>query len=98
MHDPEPHEAALNMAIDEVLLRTVPGPLLRVYRWTRPAVSMGYFDRIIDAEALADGRDLVRRWTGGGLVEHGEDVTYTLIVPRQHPLCTQSAAESYRLI
>ena len=35
--DPEPHGAALNMAIDEALLRTATEPLLRIYRWARPA-------------------------------------------------------------
>ena len=43
--DPEPHDAALNMAIDEALLQTASLPLLRVYRWSRPAVSVGYFGR-----------------------------------------------------
>ena len=39
--DPEPHNAALNMALDEVLLASCTAPLLRVYRWAQPAVSFG---------------------------------------------------------
>ena len=73
--DPEPHDAALNMALDEVLLRRAAGPLLRVYRWARPAVSFGYFGKVADAEAAWPGREMVRRWTGGGIVPHGADVT-----------------------
>ena len=96
--DPAPHSAALNMAIDEVLLRTAVEPLLRVYRWERPAVSFGYFGKWAEIAPVWPGRDLVRRWTGGGVVEHGEDLTYTLIVPREHPFSRLSAAESYRAI
>ena len=43
--DPEPHDAALNMAIDEVLLRHATAPLVRVYRWAHPAVSFGCFGK-----------------------------------------------------
>lgn len=96
--DPMPHSAALNMAIDEVLLRTAREPLLRVYRWERPAASFGYFGKWAEIAPAWPGRDLVRRWTGGGVVEHGEDLTYTLIVPREHPFLALSAAESYRAI
>jgi lipoate-protein ligase A len=96
--DPEPHSAPLNMAIDEVLLQRMKGPALRIYRWSEPAVSFGYFGGVAEAEKVAAGRALVRRWTGGGIVEHGEDVTYTLMVPREHAFCLHSPAESYRLI
>ena len=96
--DPEPHDAALNMALDEVLLRHAAGPLLRVYRWARPAVSFGYFGKVADAEAAWPGREMVRRWTGGGIVPHGADVTYTLIVPRGCAFFRTGAAESYRAI
>lgn len=96
--DPEPHGAALNMAIDEALLQEVERPTLRVYRWREPAVSFGYFGRISDAENAAGARTLVRRWTGGGIVEHGDDLTYTLLVPRGHGFLQHAPAESYRLV
>ncbi len=96
--DPEPHDAALNMALDEVLLGRAEGPLLRVYRWARPAVSFGYFGKVADADAVWPGREMVRRWTGGGIVPHGADVTYTLIVPRGCAFFRTGAAESYRAI
>ena len=96
--DPEPHAAALNMALDEVLLRQAEKPTLRVYGWRGPAVSFGYFGNFATAHCAAAGREMVRRWTGGGLVEHGADVTYTLVVPRSAGFFQHSALESYRLI
>lgn len=96
--DDEPHGAALNMAIDEVLLRLVEKPVLRVYRWARPALSFGYFVKLAEVEPLAARRELVRRWTGGGVVPHGDDFTFSLIVPREHPVGRLSAPESYREI
>jgi len=98
IHDPEPHDAPLNMAIDEVLLQRATMPTLRVYRWREPALSLGYFSHFADAERAAAGRAMVRRWTGGGLVEHGEDITYTLIVPRDVAFFQHAPLESYRLI
>jgi lipoate-protein ligase A len=98
VRDEVPHGAALNMAIDEVLLRTVEKPTLRTYRWARPALSFGYFVRFTEVEPLASGRELVRRWTGGGIVPHGDDFTFSLIVPRSHPSSQLSPPESYRLI
>ena len=96
--DPDPHSGPLNMAIDEVLLQRAEQPTLRIYRWRAPALSFGYFGSVEAAEEVAAGRELVRRWTGGGIVEHGEDVTYTLVIPREHPFFSHAAPESYRLI
>ncbi len=97
--DPQPHDAAWNMAADEVLLRHATRPLLRVYRWSRPAVSIGYFFRLpADAPDSTGSREFVRRWTGGGRVLHGDDFTYSLIVPRAAPESLFSPVESYRWI
>ncbi len=77
--DAEPKPAALNMAVDEALLESVSVPSLRFYRWERPSLSFGYFGAF--AEVANETRDLVRRWTGGGIVLHGTDLTYSLILP-----------------
>jgi lipoate-protein ligase A len=79
------------MAIDEALLREVREPVLRIYEWSASAVSLGYFQ----PHGLADGRTFVRRYTGGGLVDHAHDVTYTIVLPRAHPWMDMSAPESY---
>jgi len=96
-NDAEPHGAALNMAIDEALLAAATMPVLRVYRWARPAVSFGYFERWEPIRAAYPGREPVRRWTGGGIVLHGEDLTYSLVVP-QNILGGVSASDSYSVI
>jgi lipoyl(octanoyl) transferase len=76
-----PKAAAENMAIDEALFLTAETPVLRMYRWSSPSVSFGYFTRWDDVVRRFHGRDLVRRWTGGGIVEHGTDLTYSLACP-----------------
>ena len=96
--DLAPHSAALNMAVDEALLNVITGPVLRVYRWERPALSFGYFERWGPIRAAHPGRDAVRRWTGGGLVLHGEDFTYSLLIPRSLDAAALPPARSYGLI
>lgn len=98
LDDPEPHPAALNMAIDEVLLRTATIPLLRTYRWSRPSVSFGYFAKFAEIERDWPEREAVRRWTGGGIVAHGEDFTYSLLIPHDCAFFKMRTADSYRAI
>lgn len=85
------------MAVDEVLLRTATVPWLRFYRWRRPSLSFGYFGRYSEVAAEAPQRELVRRWTGGGIVLHGEDFTYSVILPRSE-LALSSPQVTYRKI
>jgi lipoate-protein ligase A len=93
--DLEPRPAALNMAIDEALLNCSLVPVLRFYRWQRPAASFGYFGCYAEVKSQSDGREIVRRWTGGGIVPHGDDLTYSLIVPASDPLFARSSSEIY---
>jgi lipoate-protein ligase A len=96
--DDIPHDGPLNMAIDEVLARGAVTPLLRVYRWSDAAVSFGYFGEYDAIAKRWPARALVRRWTGGGEVPHGDDFTYTLIVPRSEAFSRISVRESYHRI
>jgi lipoate-protein ligase A len=93
--DVRPNSAALNMAVDEALLETAATPLLRFYRWQRPSISFGYFGRYSEVADQSGDRDFVRRWTGGGIVPHGEDVTYSVILPASHPWLARSSLEIY---
>ena len=91
-----PRPAADNMAVDETLFLTAACPVLRFYRWSRPSVSFGYFTPWEEVALRFTGRDLVRRWTGGGIVEHGKDLTYSLICPGGKSLPRTS--ELYRFV
>ena len=82
--DAEHRSAAMNMAIDEALFETANAPSLRFYGWGRPALSFGYFGAFAEVEEERERRDVVRRWTGGGIVLHGNDLTYAVILPRRN--------------
>ena len=69
------------MALDEVFWHCASSPRLRFYQWDHPALSFGYFGRYTDVESYRSDRELVRRCTGGGVVLHGTDLTYALIIP-----------------
>lgn len=96
IQEESPRTAAENMAVDEVLFLTAVYPVLRSYRWVRPAVSFGYFTPWEEVALRFAGRDLVRRWTGGGIVEHGHDFTYSLVCPGRDSLPT--TIEFYRSV
>jgi lipoyl(octanoyl) transferase len=101
LHDAEPRGGALNMAIDELILEHAAAtarPVLRTYRWAEPFVSIGYFDRIDIIEEQFPNRPLVRRWTGGGAVDHREDFAFTLAVPGADPSAGWPAARRYLAI
>jgi lipoate-protein ligase A len=96
--DVSSRSAAINMAIDEALLELTEVPAIRFYRWDSPALSFGYFGRFADVAAYMGERDLVRRWTGGGIVFHGEDLTYAIVVPANDPAFLSSSRMLYERI
>jgi lipoate-protein ligase A len=94
-----PAAAAFNMAMDAALLeaaQTINQPVLRFYSWTEPAASFGYFQKYADVERMIAVRPLVRRPTGGGVVPHDADWTYSFVVPPEHPWHAFNALDSYR--
>src|SRR6266516_3234204 len=97
-HDNSAHSAALNMAIDEALLEHATVPSIRFYRWHSPALSFGYFGKFADVAGFATERDLVRRWTGGGIVFHGEDLTYSIVIPVGDQIFAESSMSLYEKI
>jgi lipoate-protein ligase A len=98
LEDAVPRGAALQMALDQSLLELTDIPVLRVYRWEAPCVTIGYFESLVAAIAAYPGLPVVRRWTGGGLVVHGKDAPYSLIVPQREPFTAVRAASAYRLL
>ena len=97
--DTGPGEPAWNMAVDEALLVTAAnraGAVLRFYGWTEPAATFGYSQRLADVERQTRLRPVIRRPTGGGIVPHDRDWTYSLAVPPGLAWYTLRAPESYR--
>jgi lipoate-protein ligase A len=86
------------MAVDEWLLETVERPTWRVYGWEGVWASVGYFGDLAEAMRQIPDRNWVRRWTGGGTVDHADDWTYTVVVPARVPLAKMRGGESYRVL
>ncbi len=94
-------DAAFNMALDEALLENAArlgAPVLRFYGWTEPAATFGYFQKYAEVAAATKLRPLIRRPTGGGIVPHDADWTYSFAVPPGHEWHSLKAEESYRRI
>lgn len=96
--DPVARPGPEAMAVDEWLLETAAAPVLRVYRWQGEWGSVGYFGDLAQARENLPGLSWVRRWTGGGTVDHRGDWTYTLVAPADSALARIKAAESYRIL
>jgi lipoyl(octanoyl) transferase len=94
-------DAAFNMALDEALLENAArlgSPVLRFYGWKEPAATFGYFQKFSEVAAATQLRPLIRRPTGGGIVPHDADWTWSFVVPPTHEWHRFKAEESYRRI
>ena len=95
----EPRSASLNMAVDEFLMLSQSGegaaPVLRFYSWDKPSVSIGYFQKVEEAAKKFEGVPVVRRISGGGTVQHGKDLTFSLSIPVKNPFFPADVKSSY---
>jgi lipoyl(octanoyl) transferase len=96
--DPVQRPGPEAMAVDEWLLETAEAPVLRVYQWHGEWATLGYFGALAPARNSLPGVSWVRRWTGGGVVDHRADWTYTVVAPSGEALAAWRGAESYRRI
>ena len=84
----EARPGAWNMAVDEALVEAVDRgdspPVLRLYRWAPPCLSLGFAQPPEAADAAfcaTHGVDVVRRPTGGRAVLHHLELTYAVAAP-----------------
>ena len=104
--DSGPNSGAFNMAEDEKLLEQAAteaaGPLLRLYTWDPPAVSLGRFqimETAVRPEACAKlGINIVRRVTGGRAVLHNQELTYSVVARTDDPLFPNDVLGTYKVI
>ncbi|MFZ5951852.1 MAG: lipoate--protein ligase family protein, partial [Candidatus Rifleibacteriota bacterium] len=87
-----PQSGPMNMAIDETLTMSLldsasaGSGFLRFYQWSPPTMSFGYnqaIEKLIDVEkAVESGFGLVRRMSGGKMVFHSCEWTFSLGLPQ----------------
>jgi lipoate-protein ligase A len=100
-----PHTGAWNMALDEALAEAVDTgtsePVLRLYRWSPPCLSLGFSQPYEAADAVfcaAHGVDVVRRPTGGRAVLHHLELTYSVLAPLGQRPFSQDLQRAYQTI
>jgi lipoate-protein ligase A len=83
-----PRSGPMNMAIDETLLESAANDsvaTLRLYQWSEPTLSLGYFQAAADRETHQPSLacPLVRRASGGGAILHDRELTYSVALPEK---------------
>ena len=100
--DEEFRSAAWNMAIDEACLEISLREgvsVVRFYHWDHAATTIGYFDPYpATGSAISAKNEVVRRFTGGGRVDHGEDATFALCLSPGLPASLAASGIRYRWI
>ena len=76
----------MNMATDWWLFENAKVPSFRHYQWKQVETSFGYGQdwQWVAKQTNIPVHDLIRRPTGGGIVRHGYDWTYCLVLPKSH--------------
>ncbi len=86
-----------NMELDESLL-DLNEPVFRLYTWKEDSFTIGRFQKFEEIENIERfGSNWAKRITGGGLLLHGFDVSYTIILPVEL-LGKKSVKESYEYL
>ncbi len=95
-----------NMALDEAILRGYERhsspPTLRIYGWKYPSLTFGYSQnpaRDLDIEFCRKrSMPFVRRITGGGIILHGKELTYSLVCSKDDLGIPARVVSSYKII
>lgn len=94
------------MAMDEAILENFidndPTPVLRIYGWEPEAFSFGVAqapdDNLNIDKCRKSGMAFVRRMTGGGLLFHSGDISYSIVASLKDLGCEGSVVASYKTI
>ncbi len=104
--DTKENNGTFNMAIDEALLiaqaKYGSSPVLRVYKFVPPTLSIGYFQsatKEVDFENLIKkGYGFVRRPTGGKAVLHDRELTYSITIAYPHRILKMNLLDSFHYL
>lgn len=103
--DSGPGSASYNMALDEAIATLVRKkdlpPVLRLYGWDRPSLSLGYFQSSLDIDidyCEAEDIPIVRRPTGGRAILHGDELTYSFSACTYQGPFSKGLLDSYKKI
>ncbi len=95
----------MNMAIDEALTRECidsedKPTAIRFYTWKETSCSIGYFQKMKDVLKAPNDKEIpvVRRPTGGGIVYHGNDITFSIVKKSMQPGKQENITSFYKLI
>ena len=99
--DKFPMSGEFNMAMDAALLELGAGrnvSVIRIYRWSTPTISVGYFQATSGQTASPFlSVPTVRRLSGGGAILHDAELTYSCVLPSTHQL-RKNPSELYEVI
>ncbi|MFQ6031325.1 MAG: biotin/lipoate A/B protein ligase family protein [Candidatus Zixiibacteriota bacterium] len=101
------NDAFFNMALDEAILQSCQGgdaiPTFRLYLWSPPGVSIGYFqsfEKTVDFNRCKERNiQVVRRLTGGRAVLHENEITYSICASvEKYPELGEDINQTYQKI
>ena len=100
---PRENTPSANMAIDMWMLRAFrlsQCPRFRHYSWDRPCHTFGYGQDFawVSEQTGESAQALCRRPTGGGVVDHRDDWTYALVIPKSHPAAGTEIRATYQAL
>ena len=101
----EPASATYNMAMDEkIFFRFMKDhiPVFRIYGWQTPSFTYGVSQRpareLNMVHCIKDGVKIVKRMTGGGVLFHNQEITYSLSCSKDDVGEEKNVFISYRKI
>lgn len=94
-----------NMEMDRILLDSLKGDpraILHLYDWKKPTFTYGHFikpEEFLHLDICLDlGFDWAKRPTGGGILFHLWDFTFSILIPSVHPAFSLNTLDNYRFI